>query len=201
MSSEIILAMTGASGSPYFLRLLESCIQAGVTVHLLISQAGLLVLNQESSLTVPAHPIKQTEYFSAQFNALPNQVIAYGEKQWTAAIASGGHTIPSMIICPCTTGTLSSIAHGLSDNLLERAADVMIKERRQLILAVREMPLSVIHLRNMTMLAEQGVVIMPPNPGFYHAPQKIEDLVDFVVARILDHVDIAHQLSARWGMS
>ncbi len=195
----VILAMTGASGSPYFLRLLECCLQQGIQVHLLISKAGLLVLNEETDLKVPAQPLKQAQYFSELFHTNPAKLAAYGEQQWTSPLASGSHQVEAMVVCPCTTGALGAIANGLSDNLLERAADVMIKEHKKLILAVREMPLSAIHLGHMYRLAQLGVVIMPPNPGFYFKPQTLEDIVDFVVARILDHLKITHTLSQRWG--
>lgn len=195
----VILAMTGASGSPYFLRLLQCCLQQGIKVHLLISKAGLLVLNEETDLIVPAQPLKQAQYFSTLFQSKPEHLVAYGEQQWTSPLASGSHRVEAMVVCPCTTGTLGAIANGLSDNLIERAADVMIKEQKKLILAVREMPLSAIHLGHMHQLAQLGVVMMPPNPGFYFQPKTLDDIIDFVVARILDHLGVAHGLSQRWG--
>ena len=116
-------------------------------------------------------------------------------------VASGSHQARAMVVCPCTTGTLAAIAQGSSDNLIERAADVMIKENRQLIMVPRETPLSAIHLENMLKLARLGVTMLPANPGFYHKPQKVDDLVDFIVARVLDQLQIAHSLVPRWGDS
>ena len=117
----------------------------------------------------------------------------------TAPVASGSNPPEAVVICPCTTGTLASVANGICDDLIDRAADVALKERRRLILVVRETPLSSIHLENMLRLAQAGAVIMPANPGFYFRPQTVEDIVDFMVARVLDHLDVAHSLSARWG--
>ncbi|MFB6261728.1 MAG: UbiX family flavin prenyltransferase, partial [Thiohalorhabdaceae bacterium] len=123
----------------------------------------------------------------------------YGREQWTAPLASGSNAPRAMVVCPCTSGTVAALASGGSDNLIERAADVILKERRQLILVPRETPLSVIHLDNLQRLAHMGVTVLPANPGFYHRPQSVQDLVDFVVARILDHLAVPHQLVARWG--
>ncbi|MEJ2675450.1 MAG: UbiX family flavin prenyltransferase, partial [Acidihalobacter sp.] len=124
----------------------------------------------------------------------------FGEQQWTAPVASGSAPAEAMVICPCTTGTLSSVAVGASRSLIERAADVTLKERRKLIVVLRETPLSEIHLENMLRLTRMGAVMMPANPGFYHRPQSVEDLIDFMVARVLDHLDVPHQLMPRWGV-
>jgi len=123
----------------------------------------------------------------------------FGREDWTAPIASGSHRAQHMVVCPCTTGSLAAIANGNSDNLMERAADVMLKEQRKLIMVVRETPLSIIHLDNMLKLAKAGATIMPANPGFYYQPESLQELVDFVVARILDHLSIEHELLPRWG--
>ncbi|MEX2366105.1 MAG: UbiX family flavin prenyltransferase, partial [Pseudohongiellaceae bacterium] len=136
-----------------------------------------------------------SEYYQADSNLLT----VFGREQWTAPIASGSHNASHMVICPCTTGTLAAVANGNSDNLIERAADVMLKEQRKLMMVVRVMPLSVIHLENMLRLARAGATIMPANPGFYYQPQSVAELVDFVVARILDHLDVEHTLVTRWG--
>jgi 4-hydroxy-3-polyprenylbenzoate decarboxylase len=124
---------------------------------------------------------------------------AYGKEEWFAPAASGSNPADAMVICPCSMGSLAAIAHGLADNLIERAADVILKEKRPLILVARETPFSLIHLRNMTALAEAGAIILPANPGFYHRPQNVEQVIDFIVARILDQLGIAHDLMKRWG--
>ena len=123
----------------------------------------------------------------------------YGEKEWFAPAASGSNPADAMVVCPCSMGSLAAMAHGLADNLIERAADVMLKEKRPLILVPRETPFSLIHLRNMTQLAESGATILPANPGFYHRPQSVNEVVDFIVARILDQLNIPHTLLPRWG--
>jgi len=195
----ISLAITGASGMPYALRLLQLLIAAGEPIYLMVSQAAQVVLATESDLKLPGRPDALQAFLSDYFQAQPKQLQVFGREQWMAPPASGSNAPRAMVVCPCSTGTLSAIAHGASNNLIERAADVMLKERRPLILLVREMPLSAIHLQQMSRLAELGVTIMPAAPGFYHRPQQIADLVDFVVARILDHLGVAHQLLPRWG--
>lgn len=197
----VILAMTGASGAPYALRLLEYLLQHQQPVYLLVSKAAQMVLKMESDLELPARPLEMRDFFSEHFRTEKQLLTVYGKEDWTAPIASGSHTARHMVVCPCTTGTLAAIANGNSDNLIERAADVMLKEQRKLIMVVREMPLSVIHLENMLRLARAGATIMPANPGFYYQPEAVQDLVDFVVARILDHLDVEHNLTARWGES
>ncbi len=195
----ITLAFTGASGMQYGLRLLECLIQAQVRVYLLISQAAQVVLKLETGLEVPSRPQEAERFFSHRFNAASGQLRVFGRQQWTAPVASGSNPPQAMVICPCTTGTLASIAAGLSDDLIDRAADVALKERRALILVVRETPVHVLHLEHMLSLARAGAVIMPASPGFYCHPQSIDDLVDFLVARVLDHLGVAHNLSQRWG--
>ncbi|MCC6208721.1 MAG: UbiX family flavin prenyltransferase [Gammaproteobacteria bacterium] len=195
----IALALTGASGAAYGLRLLECLLEAGVHVPLMLSPPGQMVIAMETDLKVPGAPREAERYLSDHYGAEPGQLQVYGKDQWTAPLASGSGAPDAMVVCPCTSGTLAAIAMGSSDNLIERAADVVIKEQRKLILVHREMPVSAIHLEHMLKLARLGVVIMPANPGFYHRPQKIEDLVDFVVARILDHLGVEHRLVPRWG--
>jgi 4-hydroxy-3-polyprenylbenzoate decarboxylase len=195
----IALAMTGASGAVYGLRLLECLIQARQQVYLMLSAPAQVVIGMETDLKLPGRPVEIEDVLAIRFQAQPGQLTVFGREQWTAPVASGSSAPRAMVVCPCTSGTLSAIAQGSSDDLLERAADVVLKENRKLILVHREMPLSVIHLENMLKLARMGVTIMPANPGFYHEPQSIADLVDFVVARILDHLDIEHPLGPRWG--
>jgi flavin prenyltransferase len=195
----IALAMTGASGAAYGLRLLECLIRADRRVYLMISAPGQMVIAMETGLTLPGSTREQERLLSERYGAAPGQLRVFGKAQWTAPAASGSNPPAAMVVCPCTAGTLAAIAQGTSDSLIERAADVMIKEARKLILVARETPFSVIHLENMLRLARLGVVILPANPGFYHRPQSVADLVDFIVARILDHLGIAHELLQPWG--
>ncbi len=197
----ITLALTGASGMPYGIRLLECLLQSGIRVYLLYSQAAQIVARQEMDLALPARAKDAADYFSERFGAVPGQLQAFGREEWFAPVASGSNPADAMVVCPCTMGTLAAIASGLADNLIERAADVALKEARKLILVARETPLSAIHLENMLKLARAGAIILPANPGFYHHPQTPQDLVDFVVARILDHVGVEHDLMPRWGES
>ena len=196
---QIALAITGASGAPYARRLLQQLLAQNLTVHLLISSAGRLVLADELGWKLPARTVDANKVLCAQFDCQPEQLKLYGEQQWSSPLASGSHLIPTMIVCPCTMGTLSAIAYGGSDNLMYRAADVMLKEQRKLIIVPREAPFSSIHLENMLKLSRLGVCIMPPNPGFYFHPKSLDDVVDFVVAKILDLAGIEHQLMPRWG--
>lgn len=195
----ITLALTGASGMPYGIRLLECLLKADVRVYLLYSQAAQIVARQEMDLSLPARAKDAAAFFSARFGAAPGQLQAFGREEWFAPVASGSNPADAMVVCPCTMGTLAAIAAGMADNLIERAADVALKEARKLILVARETPLSAIHLENMLKLSRAGAIILPANPGFYHHPQSAQDLVDFVVARILDHVGIDHGLMPRWG--
>ncbi|MDC0601491.1 UbiX family flavin prenyltransferase [Aliiglaciecola sp.] len=195
----ITLAFTGASGAPYGLRLLETLVAANYQVFVLISSAAKVVFATEEDLKIPSKPDACAEFFIQRYNAKPEQIKVFGRDEWFSPVASGSAAPKQMIVCPCSTGTLSAIATGKSDNLIERGADVVLKERGQLILVPREMPLSTIHLENMLKLSQVGATIMPAAPGFYHQPQRIEDLVDFVVARILDHLNIDQTIMPRWG--
>jgi flavin prenyltransferase len=195
----IAVAITGASGSAYALRLIECLIKAGEPLYLMISQAGQVVLRMESGLVLPSQPDEAEQILTQRFHAAPGQLQVFGRQQWMAPVASGSNPPRAMVVCPCTTGTLSSIACGASNDLMERAADVVLKERRKLILVVRETPFSNIHLENMLKLSRMGVVIMPANPGFYNNPKSIDEIVDFMVSRILDQLEIEHHLSPRWG--
>ena len=195
----IAVAITGASGSAYALRLLECLVGAGREIYLMISQAGRIVLKMESGLELPSQSGEVQAYLSDVFDAEPEQIQVFGRQQWMAPVASGSNPPQAMVVCPCTTGTLSAIACGASNDLMERAADVMLKERRKLILVVRETPFSEIHLEHMLKLSRMGAVIMPANPGFYHHPESVEDLVNFMVARVLDHLGVEQDLLPRWG--
>lgn len=195
----IAVALTGASGMPYGVRLVECLIGAGVRVQFLYSQVAQVVAKQEMDLALPARAAELQADFTQRFGAQPGQLQVYGREEWFAPLASGSSPPDAMVICPCSMGTLASIAAGLAQNLIERAADVVLKEGRKLVLVPRETPFSVIHLENMLRLARAGAVILPPNPGFYNHPQSVQDLVDFVVARVLDHLGVAHDLGPRWG--
>ena len=195
----VTLAFTGASGMPYGLRLLERALAAGVTVGLVYSPAAQIVAKQECDLAFPTQPREAARFFTERYGARPGQLAVYGRDDWMAPIASGSAPADAMAVCPCTMGTLGAIANGLADNLIERAADVALKERRPLVLVPRETPLSAIHLENMARLARAGATILPPAPGFYGRPASVDDLVDFVVARVLDHLGVAHDLGPRWG--
>lgn len=197
----IALALTGASGMPYAVRLLQCLLAAKVRVWLLYSQVAQIVAAQEMQLALPSRPSEVADKLGKWFGAEPGQLQVFGRDEWFAPIASGSSPADAMVICPCTMGTLAAVAQGLSDNLIERAADVMLKEQRKLILVPRETPYSAIHLENMLKLAKLGAVILPPNPGFYQQPDSVSQLVDYVVARILDHLAIKNQLLPRWGES
>ena len=184
---------------PYGMRLLELLLAAGARVYLMYSQAAQIVAHQEMQLVLPSRAREAEELFSRRFNTDQGQLRVFGREDWLAPVASGSNPADAMVVCPCTMGTLAAIAAGMSQKLIERSADVMLKENRKLILVPRETPFSAIHLENMLKLARSGAIILPPNPGFYHHPRNIEEMVDFVVARILDHVGVAHTLMPRWG--
>ena len=195
----VTLIMTGASGAQYGLRLLEELIKADVNVYLLLSRPAQIVINMETDLQLPSRAKDIASYLSEKHSANAGQLQVFEKEQWMAPIASGSGVADATVICPCTTGTLSAIAVGSSRNLLERAADVALKEKKQVILVVRETPFSEIHLENMLKLARMGATIMPANPGFYHKPETLEDIIDFIVARLLEHLGITHQLLPTWG--
>lgn len=202
----VTLAVTGASGSPYFIQLLKNLLLAQVKVNLLLSSAAKIVIKTELNIDLPDNEQDLKSFFLNYFsldlqglNSFDSLLDVYGKEQWTSPVASGSNTAHAMVVCPCSMGSISAISHGASNNLIERAADVILKERRQLILLPREMPFSSIHLENMLKLSRMGVTIMPASPGFYHQPESIDDLVNFVVARVMDHLHIEHKLGMRWG--
>jgi flavin prenyltransferase len=197
----VTVAMTGASGAQYGLRLLECLLAADCRVYFLISQAAQVVVATETDLQLPEGPAALAEFLCERYGVAPDQLQVFGRDQWTAPVASGSSAPASMVICPCSTGTLSAIASGASNNLIERAADVALKERRQLILVPRETPYSQIHLQNMLALTQMGAVIMPASPGFYQRPHTVQQLIDFMVARVLDHLGVPQRLLTRWGES
>lgn len=198
-SKSITLAFTGASGAPYGLRLLECLLAAEYRVYLLISSAARVVLATEHGLKLPANPDAAQQALVNHLGCDSEKLVVCGKDDWFSPVASGSAAPKQMIVCPCSAGSVAAIAHGMSDNLIERAADVVMKERGQLLLVVRETPFSTLHLENMHKLSQMGVTIMPAAPGFYHQPKSIEDLVDFMVARILDHLGVEQGLVPRWG--
>jgi 4-hydroxy-3-polyprenylbenzoate decarboxylase len=199
-SRPVAVAMTGASGAQYGLRLLQCLLDAGESVYLMLSKPAQVVIGMETNIKLPGRPAGIRRFLTDYYHCHPEQLKVYGKEEWTAPIASGSAAARSMVICPCTTGTLAAVASGISDSLIERAADVTLKEGRKLILVVRETPFSVIHLENMLKLARMGTVIMPANPGFYNRPATIDELVDFIVARVLDQLGIDNDLVPRWGL-
>jgi len=198
-NGKITLAITGASGASYALRLIECLIAANYQLYILCSSAGRIVLDTEVGIKIPGSPDAASQFFTKKYQAKAGQITVFGKEQWFSPVASGSAAPKQMVVCPCSTGTMSAICHGMSDNLIERAADVVIKERGQLILIVRETPFSTLHLQNMLSLSQQGVTIMPASPGFYHKAESIDDLVDFMVGRILDHLGIEQDIMPRWG--
>jgi len=199
-ASDLVLAMTGASGAPYGVRLLEVLLAAGRKVHLTLSPAGVQVLEQEMDRRMNLEHFRLEDLLGkTAVNA--NQVHYHHYMDFRAGIASGSFLTSGMVVCPCSMGTAGAIAQGLSQNLIHRAADVHLKERRPLILVPRETPLHLGQLRNLTACVEVGAVVLPAMPGFYTRPQSLADAVDFVVARICDQLGIEHRLSRRWSES
>lgn len=204
MPLPLILAITGASGAVYAARLLEVLLHSGQTVHVTISPSGAAVLQQELGLQVNLATFRPGMLLPGKADPQDIQVYAgqlhyYHYQNFFAPMASGSFLNAGMVICPCSGGTLGGIAHGTSSNLIQRAADVQLKERRKLIVVPRETPLSTIHLDNMKRVAEAGGIVLPAMPGWYHGVQSLQDLIDFVVARILDQLGIEHTLMKRWG--
>ncbi|WP_027852897.1 flavin prenyltransferase UbiX [Marinobacterium litorale] len=195
----VTVAITGASGAQYGLRLVECLVQQNVQVLLMISRAAQVVIATETDVQLPGQTDAQADYLSQCFGAREGQIRVFGREQWMAPVASGSGAPSTMVVCPCSTGTLSAIACGASNNLIERAADVALKERRQLILVPREAPYSEIHLEHMLKLTRMGAVIIPASPGFYQKPTTVEQMVDFIVARILSQIGIEQTMVPRWG--
>ncbi|RUM81720.1 MAG: aromatic acid decarboxylase [Candidatus Thioglobus sp.] len=194
----IAIALTGASGMPYAITLLKELVKSQEKIYVMISQAANTVIAMETDLNLGSDTRVIEKNLSQYVGAKTGQIEVFSKNQWTAPVASGSNPPRAMVICPCTMSTLSAIAHGSADNLMHRAADVVIKEQKKLILVPRETPYSAIHLENMLKLSRLGVVIMDANPAFYQNPQSIDDLVNFVVARILDHLDVDHDLAPPW---
>ena len=198
--STFTIAVTGASGAPYACRLLEVLIKQGHTILISISGDGLSIINEETNLHLKGSETDIQFSLMKYFSAKEGQITYFDEDYMHAPIASGSFKIDAMVIIPCSMKTVASIANGNSVNLIERAADVTIKERRKLIIVPRETPLSAIHLRNMLTLAGLGCNIIPAMPAFYHHPKEVADLVDFIVGRILDTMGVENDLTPRWGL-
>jgi len=195
----VCLAITGASGAQYGLRLIDCLVALNVDVQLMISKAAHIVISTETELRIPGQAAQLEKYLTEHYGARQGQIRVFGKEDWMAPVASGSGLASSMVVCPCSTGTLSAIATGASNNLIERAADVALKERRKLILVPREAPYSEIHLEHMLKLTRMGALILPASPGFYHQPESVSDVIDFIVARILDQLGLDQQLVSRWG--
>ncbi len=210
-ANDLVVAMTGASGAPYGVRLLETLIHAGRTVHLLLSPAAVQVIQQEMDRRIDLEHFHLSDLLGDAPTSspllpgegpgvrAPGQVIYQDYRNFMAGIASGSFLTGGMVICPCSSGTAAAIAHGLSQNLIHRAADVHLKEKRKLVIVPREAPLSVVQLRNLTICAEVGAVVLPASPGFYTKPQSLDDAINFIVGRICDQLGVEHNLFRRWG--
>lgn len=194
------IAITGASGAPYALKLLHELVKLGHNVYVSISRDGLSIINDETGLLLKGSETEIQYALERQLDAKEGQIQYFDEENMYAAIASGTVPVDAMAVIPCSMKTLAAIANGYASNLIERAADVMLKEKRNLIVVPRETPLSSIHLRNMLTLAEAGCRVIPAMPAFYHNPKRIQDMVDFIVGRVMDAMGIPNDLSPRWGM-
>lgn len=199
-AGDLVLAVTGASGSIYAVRLLEVLLRAGRTVHLVVSPAAAEVYELELGRRLDMERLDAAAFLGERASGLdPSRLRCHGFRDFTAGIASGSFLTAGMAVCPCSSGTVAAIAHGLSENLIHRAADVHLKERRKLVLVPRETPLGLVQLRNLTAAAEAGAVILPAMPAFYTLPRTVSDMVDFVVGRVCDQLAVEHQLLKRWG--
>jgi 4-hydroxy-3-polyprenylbenzoate decarboxylase len=201
MPRTLTLALTGASGAQYGLRLLQLLLAADCRVYLMLSKAAEVVIRRETPYGLPDNLAEQQAWFCKTYGADEDQLRLFGREDWFAPVASGSGAPEAMVICPASGGTLSALANGASNNLIERAGDVALKERRKLILVPRETPYSQVHLENMLKLTQMGALILPASPGFYQNPKTLDDLVDFVVARILDHLAVPQTLVPVWGIS
>ncbi len=198
--NDLVLAMTGASGVAYGVRLLDVLLRAERTVHLVLSPAAVQVFEQELDRRIDLANFQLGDLFGSAVDPLLAKRVHYHDyRNFLAGIASGSFLTGGMVICPCSSGTVAAIAHGLSQNLIHRAADVHLKERRKLILVPRETPLSMVQLRNLTTCAEVGAVVLPASPGFYTKPRSLDDAIDFIVGRICDQLGVEHHLFKRWG--
>jgi 4-hydroxy-3-polyprenylbenzoate decarboxylase len=194
-SGDLVVAMTGASGAPYAVRLLQVLCRQGRTIHFTLSASGAAVLREEMGISVALDAFVTTVFGERA----PGRIVYHHVQDFTAGIASGSFPTDGMVIIPCSMSTLGAIASGVTTNLITRAADVHLKERRKLILVPRETPLGLIHLENMVKVTRAGAIVLPAMPGWYHQPTRLDDLVDFIVARICDQLGIPSALVGRWG--
>jgi flavin prenyltransferase len=199
-AGDLVLAVTGASGSAYAVRLLETLLRAGRTVHLTMSPSAAEVFATEVGRPLSIARFDPAGFLGDAAAGLDLSLVRYHRhNDFSAGIASGSFLTAGMAVCPCSMGTVAAIAHGTSGNLIHRAADVHLKERRKLVLVPRETPLGLIQLRNLTAVAEAGAVVLPAMPAFYTKPRSVADMVDFVVGRVCDQLGVEHQLLKRWG--
>jgi flavin prenyltransferase len=198
-ATDLVLAMTGASGAPYGVRLLEVLLRAGRTVHLSISPSAVEVMQLELDRTVRLDHFDLADLLGDRVMGDAGRVVYHHYRDFRSGIASGSFLTGGMVVCPCSSGTAAAIAHGLSENLIHRAADVHLKERRKLVLVPRETPLGLVQLRNLTACAEAGAVVLPASPAFYTRPKSISHMIDFVVGRVCDQLGVEHHLFERWG--
>ena len=196
-AGDLVLAITGASGSPYAVRLLRVLLDAGRTVHLVISPAATEVMERELNIAIDLAEFDPTLLVDEKSDS--SRLHYHHFRDFQAGIASGSFLTAGMVVCPCSMGTVAAIAHGTSGNLIHRAADVHLKEKRKLVLVPRETPLGLIQLRNLTAVAEAGAIVLPAMPAFYTLPKTVNDMVDFVVGRICDQLGVEHGLLKRWG--
>jgi 4-hydroxy-3-polyprenylbenzoate decarboxylase len=199
-ASDLVLAITGASGAPYGVRLLRVLLAAGRTVHLTVSPSAVEVMACELDRRVRLDHFDLADLLGEPPNpSWTGRLLYHHFANFQAGIASGSFLTAGMAICPCSMGTVAAIAHGLSQNLIHRAADVHLKERRRLVLVPRETPLNLIQLRNLTACAEAGAIVLPAMPAFYTRPRSLDDAVDFIAGRVCDQLGVEHRLLARWG--
>jgi 4-hydroxy-3-polyprenylbenzoate decarboxylase len=198
MSKPIVVGVTGGSGAPYAVRLLEVLLAGGHEVHLIVSPSGAEVLRQELALEIDPFQLAAAQWGSS-IAAYSEQLKVHAPGDFFAPVASGSFLTTGMVICPCSGTTLSGVVHGTASNLIQRAAEVHLKERRRLVLVPRETPVSLVHVENLRKACLAGAVVLPASPGWYHGVRDLQDLVDFIVARILDQLEIPHQLMRRWG--
>ncbi len=196
----VTFGITGASGMPIALNLLKHLLLKHIKIHLVITTAGIITLNQELKIKLSANPdvCREVILDYLHIDNKQSELVVYTNNDWFAPIASGSSVSDSMVICPCSMATLGKLSGGIGDDLLTRAADVILKERKNLVLVPRETPLSAIHLENMVKLSRLGVSILPPVPAFYNHPESVQDIIDFIVSRILDQLGVSNQLTSRW---